>query len=57
MANGIRISILQQYFSRLIAKFRNCTSALLIRHDRGGEIAIFRRWQPGKAAWDAKGKD
>lgn len=43
MATGITISILQQYFSRLIAKFLNCTSELLIRHDRGGEIVIFRQ--------------
>lgn len=57
MATGITISIHQQYFSRLIAKFLNCTSELLIRHDRGGEIVIFRRWQPAEAAWDAKGKD
>lgn len=57
MATGITISILQQYFSRLIAKFLNCTSELLIRHDRGGEIVIFRRWQPAEAAWDAKRKD
>lgn len=57
MATGITISILQQYFSRLIAKFLNCTSELLIRHDRGGEIVIFRRWQPAEAALDAKRKD
>lgn len=56
MATGITISILQQYFSRLIAKFLNCTSDLLIRHDRGGKIVIFRQWQPG-AAWNAKSKD
>lgn len=56
MATGITISILQQYFSRLIAKFLNCTSDLLIRHDRGGKIVIFRQWQPG-AAWNAKSND
>lgn len=56
MATGITISILQQYFSRLIAKFLNCTSDLLIRHDRGGKIVIFRQWQP-VAAWNAKSKD
>lgn len=50
MATGITISILQQYFSRLIVKFLNCTSELLIRHDRGGEIVIFRQWQPAEAA-------
>lgn len=57
MATGITISILQQYFSRLIVKFLNCTSELLIRHDRGGEIVIFGRWQPAQAALDAKRKD
>lgn len=62
MATGTTISILQQYFSRLIAKFLNCTSELLIRHDRGGEIVISRQWQPARerereAAWDAKRKD
>lgn len=56
MATGITISILQQYFSRLIAKFLNCTSDLLIRHDRGGKTVIFRQWQPG-AAWNAKNND
>ena len=43
MATGITISILQQYFSRLIAKFPNCTSELLIRHDRGGGMVVFGR--------------
>lgn len=54
MATGTTISILQQYFSRLIAKFLNCTSELLIRHDRGGEIVISRQWQPARACLGCK---
>lgn len=30
-------------------KSRICASELLIRHDRGGEIVVFRQWQPAEA--------